>query len=81
MEASNGSAFLPLLAILESLGLEISWFLIRVEEMDESTNFGRPKIALYLVSMALMAGLMNRVYNFCVKIPLVGSVDKIPWIG
>ena len=36
MEASNGSAFLPLLAILESLGLEISWFLIRVEEKDKS---------------------------------------------
>ena len=80
MEASNGSAFLPLLAILESLGLKISWFLIRVEEMNESTNFGLPKIALYLVSMALMAGLMNSGYNFCVKIPLVVSVDKIPLI-
>ena len=42
MEASNGLAFLPLLAILESLGLKISWSLIRVEEMIESTNFGLP---------------------------------------
>ena len=48
--------------------------------MDESTNFGLPKIALYLVSMALMAGLMNSRYNFRVEIPLVVSVDKIPLI-
>ena len=80
MEASNGSAFLPLLAILESLGLKISWSLIRVEEMNESTNFGLPKIALHLVSMALMAGLMNSGNNFRVKIPLVVSGDKIPLI-
>ena len=77
METSNCSAFLPLLAVLKSLILKISWFLIRVEEMDESTNFWLPKIALYLVSMALMAGLMNSGYNFRVKIPLVVSVDKI----
>ena len=71
MEASNGSAFLPLLAVLKSLGLKISWLLIRVEETDESTNFGLPKLALDLVSMALMAGLMNSGYNFRVEIPLV----------
>ena len=69
--------FLPLLAVLESLRLKISWFLIRVEETDKSTNFGLPKLALDLVSMALMAGLMNRGYNFRVEIPLVVSVDKI----
>ena len=56
---------------------EIPWFLIRVEEMDESTNFGILKIALYLFSMALMAGLMNSGYNFRVEILLVVSVDKI----
>ena len=78
MEASNGSAFLPLLAVLESRGLKISWFLIRVEETDKSSNFGLPKLALDLVSMALMASLMNRGYSYCVKIPLVVSVDKIP---
>ena len=77
MEASNGSAFLPLLAVLKSLGLKISWFLIRVEETDRSTNFGLLKLALDLVSMALMAGLMNSGYNFCVQIPLVVSVEKI----
>ena len=51
MEASNGLAFLPLLAVLESLGLKISWFLIHAEEMDKSTNFGLPKLNLDLVSM------------------------------
>ena len=80
MEASNGSAFLPLLTVLESLGLKISWFLIRVEETDKSTNFELPKLALDLVSMALRAGLMNSGYNFCVEIPLVVSVYKIPLI-
>ena len=38
MEVSNGLAFLPLLAVLEPLGLKISWFLIRIEETDESTK-------------------------------------------
>ena len=80
MEASNGSAFLPLLAILESLGLKISWFLIRVEETDKYTNFGLPKLALDRVSMALMAGSTNSGYYFRVEIPLVVSVNKIPLI-
>ena len=84
MEASNGSAFLPLLAVLESLGLKIYWFPIRVKETDKSTNFGLPKLALDLVSMgrttAWMAGLMNIGYNFCVEIPLVVSVYEIPLI-
>ena len=80
MEASNGSAFLPLLAVLELLGLKISWFLIRIEEMDKSMNFGLPKLALDLVSMNLMAGLMNSGYNFRVEFPLVVSVDKIPLV-
>ena len=84
MEASNGSAFLPLLAVLELLGLKISWFLIRVEETDKSMNFWLPKLALDLVSMgqttAWMAGLMNIGYNFCVEIMLVVSVDEIPLI-
>ena len=80
MEASNDSAFLPLLAVLKSLGLRISCFLIHVEETDESTHLGLPKLALDLVSMALMAGLMNSGYNFRVGIPLVVSIDKIPLI-
>ena len=77
MEALNGLTFLSLLVVLESLRQKISWFLICVEETDKSTNFGLPKLALDLVSMALMAGLMNSGYNFHVEIPLVVSVDKI----
>ena len=59
MEASNGSAFLPLLAIQESLGLKISWFLIRVEDTVVDTKVGLQQLALNLISTPLMAGLMN----------------------
>ena len=77
MEASNGSAFLPLLAVLELLGLKISWFPIRVEETVVATKVGLPQLALGLVSTAFMAGLMNSGYNFRVEIPLVVSVAEI----
>ena len=50
MEASNGSAFLPLLAVLELLGLKISLFPIHVGETDVATNVGLPQLALDLVS-------------------------------
>ena len=49
MEALNGSAFLPLLAVLEFLGLKISLFPILVGYMDVATNVGLPKLALDLV--------------------------------
>ena len=49
MEASNGSAFLTLLAVLELLGLKIYWFPIRVGETDVATNIGLPQLALDLV--------------------------------
>ena len=78
MEESNGSAFLPLLAVLESIGLKISSFLIRVEETVVATKVGLPQLSLDFVSTAWMAGLMNSGYNFCVKIPLVVSVAEIP---
>ena len=71
MEASNGSAFLPLLAVLELLGLKISWFPIRVGETDVATNVGLPQLALDLVSM------MNNGYNFRVEILLVAPVAEI----
>ena len=75
MEASNFSAFLPLLAVLKSLGLKICWFLVCFEETEKSTIFGLPKLDLDLVSMgrttAWMAGLMNIGFNFCVEIQLV----------
>ena len=81
MEASNGSAFLPLLALLESLGLKISWFPIHVGETDAATNIGLPQLALDLVSMgrttAWMTGLMNNGYNFHVGILLVVSIAGI----
>ena len=76
MEASNGSAFLPLLAVLGLLGLKISWFPICVGETDVTVKLGLPKIALDLVSTAWMASLMNSGYNFRVGIPLVVSVSK-----
>ena len=50
MEASDGSAFLPLLVVLGLLGLKISWFPIFVGEMDLSTNVGIWQLALDLVS-------------------------------
>ena len=77
MEASNGSAFLPLLVVLELLGLKIYWFLIRVGKTDVTAKLGLPQLALDLVSTAWMAGLMNSGYNFRVEISLVVSVAEI----
>ena len=63
MEASNGSAFLTLLAVLELLGLKIYWFPIRVGETEVTTRLGLPQLAIDLVSTgrttAWMAGLMK----------------------
>ena len=68
MEASNGSAFLLRLEVLELLGPKISLFPICVGETDVATSVGLPQLALDLVSMgrttAWMAGLMNNGYNF-----------------
>ena len=83
-EASNGSAFLPLLAVLELLGLQICWFPIHVGETDVATNVGLPQLALDLVSMgrttAWMAGLINSGYNLRVEIALVVSEAEIPLV-
>ena len=49
MEAPNGSAFLPLLAVLDLIGLKISWFPIRVGDTDVATNVGLWQLALDLV--------------------------------
>ena len=49
MEASNGSAFLPLLVVLGLLGLKISWFPIRVGETDVATNVGLWELSLDIV--------------------------------
>ena len=80
MEASNGSAFLPLLAVLELLGLKISWFPIRVGNKDVTEKLGLPQLALDLVSTAWMSGLMNSGYNFRFEIPLFVSVAKMPLV-
>ena len=80
MEASNGSAFLPLLAVLELLGLEISWFPIHIGEKDVATKVGLPQLALDLVSTGLKGGLMNSGYNFGVEILLVVSVSENPLV-
>ena len=78
MEASNSSAFLPLLAVLELLGLKIFWFPIHVGETEVTTKLGLPQLALDLVSTAWMAGLMNSGYNFCVALLLLVSVAEVP---
>ena len=81
MEAPNSSAFLPLLAVLDLLGLKICWFPIHVGETDVATNVGLPQLTLDLVSMgrttAWMAGLMSNGYNFRVDILLLVSVSEI----
>ena len=80
MEALNGLAFLPLLAVLEWLGLKISWFLICIGETDVAANVGLPQLALDLVSeeeVSLDTARMNNGNNSCAKIPLVVSVDEI----
>ena len=85
MEAPNSSAFLPLLAVLDLLGLKISWFLIHIGETDVAMKIGLLQLALDLISMgrttAWMAGLMNSGYNFCVEIPLVVPVVEIPLVA
>ena len=44
MEASNGLTFLPLLAVLELLGLKISWFPNHVGETEVNTKLGLPQL-------------------------------------
>ena len=80
MEALNGSAFLPLLAVLELLGLKISWFPIHVGDTDVTAKLGLPQLSLDLVSTAWMDGLMNSGYNFRSEIPLVASIYEIPLV-
>ena len=74
IEVLNGSALLPLLAVLEFLGQKMFWFPIRIGEAYVTAKLGLPQLALDLVSTAWMNGLMNSGYNFCVEIPLVVSL-------
>ena len=75
MEASNGSAFLPLLAVLELLGQTIYWFLIHVGETVVATKVGLPQLALDLVSEE--EAIMNNGNNFRSGILLVVLVAEI----
>ena len=79
MESSNGSAFLPLLAVPESLGLKISCFLIRVGEMVVAMKVGLPQLALDLISEEEV--MMNNGNNFRSEIPLILSVSKISLVA
>ena len=50
IEAPNGSAFLPLLAVLELLGLKMSLFPILVEETNVAMNVGLPQLVIDFIS-------------------------------
>ena len=65
MKASNGSAFLPLLAVLEFHGLKISWFPVRVGETEVTTKLWILELAIDLILTAWIAGMMNNGYFFC----------------
>ena len=71
MEASNGLAFLPLLAVLELLGLKISLFSICVGETDVATNVGLPQLALYLVSEEEASLGVARSLSVTITFPVV----------
>ena len=75
IEESNCYAFLPLLAVLELLGLKISWFLIHVGETVLATKVGLPQLALDIVSEEEVT--INNRNNFCSETPLVVSVAEI----
>ena len=78
MEASNVLAFLPLLAVLELLGLKISLFQIRVGETDVATNVGIPQLALDLVSEEEASLGVAQSHSVPITFPLV---QKMPVQG
>ena len=71
MEASNVLAFLPLLAVLELLGLKISLFQICVGETDVATNVGIPQLALDLVSEEEAPLGVARSFSIPISFPVV----------
>ena len=76
MEASNGSAFLPLLAVLELLGLKMSLFPIRVGETDVATNGGIPQLALDLVSEEEASLCVARSLSVPITFPVVWKCSR-----
>ena len=71
MEASSGSEFLPLFAILGWLGLKIYWFPIRVGETDVATNVGLPQLTLDLVPEEEVSLGVARSLFVPIKFPVV----------
>ena len=71
MEVSNGSAFLPLLAVLGWLGLKISRFPIRVGETGVDTNVGLCQIALDLVLEEEASLGVTRTLSVLITFPVV----------
>ena len=71
MKASNGSAFLPLLAVLELLGLKISLFPIHVGETDMATNVGLLHLVIHLVSEEEVSLGVARSLSVPITFPVV----------
>ena len=57
MEASNGSVFLPLLAILGWIGLTISWFLVQVGETELGLETGLGELNLEFSPETMLHGV------------------------
>ena len=57
MEASNGSEFLPLFAILGWLGLKISWLPVRVGKTELGLETGLGELNLDLSSDLMLRGV------------------------
>ena len=74
MEASNGSTFLPLLAVLELVGLKISLFPICVGETDVATNVGLLQLTLDLVSEGKASLGVARSLSVPITFPVVWKI-------
>ena len=71
MEAPNGSAVLPLFAILGRIGLKTSWFPIHVGETDVATNVGIWKLTLDLVFEEEASLVVARSLSVPITFPVV----------
>ena len=74
-EASNGTAFLSLLAILGWIGLKISWLPIRVGEMDVATNVGIWQLNLDLVLEEEAPLVVARSLSVPIMFPVVRKMS------
>ena len=76
MEVPNGSAFLPLLAVLGWLRLKVYRFPIRVGETDVATNIGIWRLALDLVSEEEASLGMARSLSVPITFPVVQKMQE-----